>query len=115
MSGRIRLILVLGSANAMGPLSTAVYLPPLPHLTRDLGATASQVQFTLTACVTGLALGQLVVGPLSDRYGRRVPLVAVMSAYAVISVLCALAASAGQLTVLRFLQGLAGAGGIVIA
>jgi DHA1 family bicyclomycin/chloramphenicol resistance-like MFS transporter len=115
MSGRVRLILVLGAANAMGPLSIDMYLPALPELTRDLETSASQVQFTLTACVMGLALGQLVVGPLSDRYGRRVPMVAALGTYAVVSVLCALAASVGQLTVLRFLQGLAGAGGIVIA
>jgi MFS transporter, DHA1 family, multidrug resistance protein len=92
-----------------------MYLPAFPEIGRDLGASASQVQLTLTACVAGLALGQLVVGPLSDRLGRRRPLIAAMSTYAAVSVLCSLAGSAPLLMLLRLLQGLAGAGGVVIA
>jgi MFS transporter, DHA1 family, multidrug resistance protein len=112
---RVRLVLILGACNAIGPLSIDMYLPALPELSRDLGAGASAIQLTLTACVAGLALGQLVVGPLSDRVGRRTPLVAAMTTYACVSGLCALAASAPLLMLLRFLQGLAGAGGIVVA
>jgi MFS transporter, DHA1 family, multidrug resistance protein len=111
----VRLVVVLGSVNAIGPLSIDMYLPAFPEIAGDLGTSASQVQLTLTACVAGLALGQLLIGPLSDRLGRRVPLIAAMSTYAAASVLCSLAPSAPVLMALRLLQGLAGAGGVVIA
>ena len=111
----VRLVVVLGAVNAIGPLSIDMYLPAVPEIARTLHSTASQVQLTLTACVAGLALGQLVVGPLSDRMGRRLPLLAAMSTYAVASLLCSLASSVPMLIGLRFVQGLAGAGGIVIA
>jgi DHA1 family bicyclomycin/chloramphenicol resistance-like MFS transporter len=117
-SGRaaaVRLIVVLGAVNAIGPLSIDMYLPAFPEITRALGSSASQVQLTLTACVAGLALGQLVVGPLSDRIGRRLPLIAAMTTYSAASLLCALAPSVPVLIALRFVQGLAGAGGVVIA
>ena len=111
----IRLVIVLGAVNAIGPLSIDMYLPAFPDIAKDLDVSASQVQLTLTACVAGLALGQLFIGPLSDRFGRRLPLIAAMSTYAVASILCALAPSVLILTGLRFVQGLAGAGGVVIA
>jgi len=111
----VRLVIVLGSVNAIGPLSIDMYLPAFPEIARSLETSASSVQLTLTACVAGLALGQLLIGPLSDRYGRRTPLIAAMSVYAVASVLCALAPNVLTLTGLRFVQGLAGAGGVVIA
>jgi MFS transporter, DHA1 family, multidrug resistance protein len=110
-----RLIVVLGSVNAIGPLSIDMYLPAFPDIARSLHTSASSVQLTLTACVAGLALGQLAIGPLSDRFGRRVPLIAAMVTYALASLLCALATSVGALIALRFVQGLAGAGGLVIA
>ncbi|HYI17513.1 MAG TPA: Bcr/CflA family efflux MFS transporter, partial [Solirubrobacteraceae bacterium] len=113
--GTVRLVIVLGSINAIGPLSIDMYLPAFPEITQALDTGASQVQLTLTACVAGLALGQLVIGPLSDRFGRRVPLIAALVTYAVASLLCAAATSVGMLIALRFVQGLAGAGGIVIA
>jgi DHA1 family bicyclomycin/chloramphenicol resistance-like MFS transporter len=106
---------VLGAVNAIGPLSIDMYLPAFPDIAGSLGASAAQVQLTLTACVAGLALGQLVVGPLSDRLGRRMPLVAALTVYAVASVCCSVAPSAPVLMALRFVQGLAGAGGVVIA
>src|SRR3954471_16800112 len=99
---------------AIGPLSIDMYLPGLPEITRSLDASAAAVQLTLTAVVVGLALGQLVAGPLSDRIGRRRPLVVGLLAYSAVSLLCALAPSVGALTALRFLQGLAGGAGIVI-
>ena len=111
----VRLVIVLGSVNAIGPLSIDMYLPAFPEIARSLETSASSVQLTLTACVAGLALGQLLIGPLSDRYGRRTPLIAAMSVYAVASVLCAVAPNVLALTGLRFVQGLAGAGGVVIA
>ena len=113
--GTVRLAIVLGSINAIGPLSIDMYLPAFPEITQALDTGASQVQLTLTACVAGLALGQLVIGPLSDGFGRRVPLIAALVTYSVASLLCAAATSIGALIALRFVQGLAGAGGIVIA
>src|SRR4051794_38516829 len=114
-ASRVRLVVVLGAVNAIGPLSIDMYLPAFPEIAASLHTSAAQVQLTLTACVAGLALGQLVIGPLSDRLGRRLPLIAAMSTYAVASVLCSLAPGAPALMGLRFVQGLAGAGGVVIA
>jgi DHA1 family bicyclomycin/chloramphenicol resistance-like MFS transporter len=108
------LIVILGSMVAIGPLSIDMYLPGLPEITRSLHAQAAAVQLTLTAVVAGLALGQLVAGPLSDRIGRRRPLVVGLVSYAGVSLLCALAPSVLALAGLRFLQGLAGGAGIVI-
>jgi DHA1 family bicyclomycin/chloramphenicol resistance-like MFS transporter len=110
-----RLIFILGALTAFGPLSIDMYLPGLPDLAATLDAPAWAAQLTLTACLAGLALGQIVAGPLSDRLGRRAPLLAGVSAYAGASLLCALAPSVYALVGLRFVQGLAGAAGIVIA
>ena len=110
-----RLVIILGLVNAIGPLSIDMYLPAFPEIASDLGTSASQVQLTLTACVAGLALGQLLIGPLSDRLGRRTPLILAMTTYAGASILCALAPTVYVLMATRFLQGLAGAGGVVIA
>src|SRR3954462_8792035 len=111
----VRLVVVLGAVNAIGPLSIDMYLPAFPGIARALDAGASQVQLTLTACVAGLALGQLLLGPLSDRLGRGLQAVAALTTYSVVSLLCSLAPSAPALMGLRFLQGFAGAGGVVIA
>jgi DHA1 family bicyclomycin/chloramphenicol resistance-like MFS transporter len=112
---RARLVVVLGALSAFGPLSVDLYLPGLPKLTADFHAAASAGQLTLTACVVGLALGQLGFGPLSDRLGRRPPLVAGLVVYAAASLACALAPSIWVLVGLRLVQGLAGAAGIVVA
>ncbi|MFD9128740.1 Bcr/CflA family multidrug efflux MFS transporter [Kitasatospora sp. NPDC059571] len=112
---RLRLILVLGALSAFGPLSLDMYLPAFPSIAADLGVRAADVQLTLTACLLGLALGQLVVGPISDSRGRRTPLLIGLGCYAAVSLACAFAPSAGVLTGLRFAQGLAGAAGIVIS
>lgn len=111
---RVRLAVALGALVSFGPLSLDFYLPGLPGLGRDLDASASAAQLTLTACLAGLALGQLVAGPLSDRLGRRGPLVGGVLLYALASVACAAAPSIAVLVVLRLVQGLAGAAGIVI-
>jgi MFS transporter, DHA1 family, multidrug resistance protein len=115
LGGRAQVVLILGALSAFGPLSIDMYLPGLPELGRSLDAPAWAVQLTLTACLAGLALGQIVAGPLSDRFGRRGPLLVGVAAYAVASALCALAPSVEVLVVLRFAQGIAGAAGIVIA
>jgi MFS transporter, DHA1 family, multidrug resistance protein len=113
--GRARVVLILGALSAFGPLSIDMYLPGLPSLGATLDAPAWAVQLTLTACLAGLAIGQVVAGPLSDRFGRRRPLLIGVSAYAAASLLCALAPSIHALVALRFAQGIAGAAGIVIA
>jgi MFS transporter, DHA1 family, multidrug resistance protein len=114
-ASRARVVVILGALSAFGPLSIDMYLPGLPSLGATLDAPAWAVQLTLTACLAGLALGQIVAGPLSDRFGRRRPLIAGVAAYAAASLLCALAPSVFALVVLRLVQGVAGAAGIVIA
>src|SRR5438132_12560426 len=71
---RARLFVLLGGLTAFGPLSIDMYLPGLPAIARDLSASESVIQLTLTACLIGLALGQVVAGPVSDALGRRRPL-----------------------------------------
>ncbi|MER5380456.1 multidrug effflux MFS transporter [Streptomyces sp. NPDC002688] len=107
--------LILGGLTATPPLAMDMYLPALPEVTGSLHAPAATVQLTLTACLAGMALGQLVVGPMSDRWGRRRPLLAGLAVYVVATVLCALATDVGLLVAFRLAQGLAGAAGIVIA
>src|SRR4051794_17430812 len=81
--GRPVLVVVLGALSAFGPLSIDMYLPALPQMADDLGAPASLVQLTLTACLLGLAAGQLLGGPISDARGRRAPLIAGLCVYVV--------------------------------
>src|SRR6185437_12221551 len=109
------LTLLLGGFTAFGPLSMDLYLPAFPELAADLNASQAAVQLTLTADVIGLVVGQLLLGPLSDAHGRRRLLIGATLVCALTSVLCALAPSAGWLTVWRFLQGASGGGGIVLA
>jgi DHA1 family bicyclomycin/chloramphenicol resistance-like MFS transporter len=111
----VGMLIVLGALSAFGPLSTDMYLPGLPAMARDLGASPSAAQLTLSGCLIGLAVGQLIAGPLSDALGRRRPLLFGLSAYFAASVLCAVAPSIGPLLAVRFVQGLAGAAGIAIA
>src|SRR5947207_6999129 len=96
-------------------MSIDMYLPAFPALARDFHATEAQVQLTLTACFAGLALGQLLYGPVSDALGRRRPLYVGLVSYAAASALCAVAPNVAVLTGLRLVQGLGGAAGIVIA
>lgn len=109
------LAVVLGLLTIFGPISMDLYLPVLPALTAELRSTTSVAQLTITACLLGLAIGQVVAGPLSDRFGRRKPLIIGVIAYTVTSVLCALSPTVETLILARFVQGLAGAVGIVIA
>jgi DHA1 family bicyclomycin/chloramphenicol resistance-like MFS transporter len=109
------LAVLLGLLTIFGPISMDLYLPVLPALTIELESVTSTAQLTVTACLLGLALGQLIAGPLSDRFGRRRPLLAGVVAYVVTSALCALSPTIETLILARFVQGLAGAVGIVIA
>lgn len=115
LARRLRVIVVLGALSAMGPISIDLYLPGLPELADDLHTSASAAQLTLTACLAGLAIGQLLAGPLSDRLGRRRPLLVGLAGFCAASFACALAPDIISLTVLRLAQGFAGAGAIVIA
>ncbi|MFJ9520104.1 multidrug effflux MFS transporter [Kitasatospora sp. NPDC101801] len=108
-------VVVLGSLVALGPLTTDLYLPAIPALTGDLGSTAPAAQLTLTGSLLGLAIGQLVFGPMSDRLGRRRPLLAGLVLYTLSTLICAFAGSMPVLVGGRFLQGLSGAAGLVIA
>ncbi|GAB2943761.1 multidrug effflux MFS transporter [Nonomuraea fastidiosa] len=96
------------------PLSTDMYLPGFPTMARELGTDAAGVQLTLTAFLVGLATGQLVLGPLSDRYGRRGPILIGTGVCTLATALCAVAPTLGVLVVLRFVTGFAGAAGVVV-
>ncbi len=111
----LQLVLVLGALSAIGPLTIDAYLPALPALSAEMGATDSQAQLTITGLLIGLGVGQLLVGPLSDAVGRRRPLLVGLAAHGLTSVLCALAPSITLLAVTRTLQGLAGAAVAVVA
>ncbi|MBQ1079969.1 MULTISPECIES: multidrug effflux MFS transporter [unclassified Nocardiopsis] len=109
------LVLVLGVLTATGPLATDMYLPAFPQITRELGATEGQIGLTLTAIMIGMAVGQLVIGPMSDAWGRRGPLLVGVALFTVTSVLCVFVPNVTVFIALRFLQGVAGAAGAVVA
>ncbi|MFY1634797.1 multidrug effflux MFS transporter [Solwaraspora sp. WMMB335] len=112
---RIRLILVLGTLIAVGPLTIDMYLPALPAISDDLQTTAAGVQLTLTGTLAGLAIGQLIIGPLSDVWGRRRPLLVGTGLHIIASLLCVIAPNIAVLGVLRIVQGLGAAAAAVIA
>jgi DHA1 family bicyclomycin/chloramphenicol resistance-like MFS transporter len=112
---RIRMILVLGALVALGPLTIDMYLPALPTIGEDLSVTSSVVQLTLTGTLAGLALGQLIIGPLSDSLGRRRPLMAGIALHIVASLICMAAPNVAVLGFGRVLQGMGAAAGMVVA
>ncbi|MEO7078207.1 MAG: multidrug effflux MFS transporter [Rhodococcus sp. (in: high G+C Gram-positive bacteria)] len=114
-SERLRVILVLGALIALGPLTIDMYLPALPAIVDDLNSSSAAVQLTLTGTLIGLALGQLVIGPLSDIIGRRLPLIAGTAVHVVASLLCVLAPNVAVLGLFRGLQGLGAAAAAVVA
>ena len=111
----LQLVLVLGALIALGPLTIDMYLPAFPSLAEDLDASDSAVQLTLTGMLGGLAVGQLVIGPLSDAFGRRLPLLVGLVTHALASLLCAVAPSILMLSGVRVIQGFAGAAISVVA
>jgi DHA1 family bicyclomycin/chloramphenicol resistance-like MFS transporter len=115
MDNRTRLVVLLGSLCLLGPLSIDTYLPGFPAIAAEFGAAESQIQLSLTTFILGLSAGQLVVGPLSDSWGRRRPLLVGIGSYVVISLFCAVAPNALAFAGLRLLQGLGVAAGFVIA
>ncbi|HEV7726951.1 MAG TPA: multidrug effflux MFS transporter [Modestobacter sp.] len=110
-----RTALTLGAFVALGPLTIDMYLPALPTITDELATTSSTVQLTLTGTLIGLALGQLVLGPLSDAVGRRRPLLAGTALYVLASLLVLVAPDVAVLGLLRLVQGVGAAAGAVIA
>jgi DHA1 family bicyclomycin/chloramphenicol resistance-like MFS transporter len=112
---RLGMLAVLGALSSFGPLSMDMYLPSTPTIAANLHASQSLVQLTLSGCLAGLAVGQLIAGPVSDGLGRKRPLLAGLVAFTVLSVACAAAPDIGALIVFRFLQGMAGAGGVVLS
>ncbi|MDF1490291.1 multidrug effflux MFS transporter [Tessaracoccus caeni] len=112
---RIAIIVTLGLLTGLGPFTIDLYLPAFPALKADLNITDAQVQVTLSATTLGFALGQLVIGPWSDRIGRRAPLIVANTLHVTASVLVALAPNVEFLTAMRALQGIGAAGGAVVA
>lgn len=112
---RLRMTIVLGALTALGPFTVDMYLPAFPAVAASLAAEESAVQATLTGTTIGIALGQLLVGPWSDRVGRRLPLVVATSAHVIASLACAVAPDIVFLTIARVLMGAAAAAGGVVA
>lgn len=111
----VSVLFILGALVALGPLSTDAYVPGLPDLARDLRSSAFMAQLTVTTCLVGLALGQLVAGPLSDALGRRRPLIVGLVVYTAAGFLCATAPTAEALILFRGVQGVGGSFALVIA
>lgn len=108
-------VLVLGLLTALGPFTIDLYLPAFPNIAQELSVSASAVQLTLTATTLGFAAGQLVVGPLSDKYGRKLPLILATAVHVCASLGAALSTDITMLGVFRVLQGIGAAGGSVVA
>ena len=112
--GYYRLALILGALTAIGPLAIDMYLPSLPTIAREFGATAAAVQASLAAYYIGIAIGQALYGPLSDRVGRKPALYLGLGIFFVASLGCANATSVQMLVAFRFLQALGGCAPIVV-
>lgn len=114
-NSKVFLLVLLGMLTAFGPFVTDMYLPTLPTMGSYFNTTSSMVQLGITASMIGLAVGQIFFGPLSDRYGRRMPLLVAMWLFIVSTLFCVFAQDIYQFVTFRLIQGIAGAGGIVIA
>ena len=106
---RFFFILTLGALTMLGPMAIDLYLPALPAIARDMGEPLSRIQFTISAYTIGFALGQLLYGPLSDRFGRQKVMLPGLIGYIVTNILAALCTTADQLIFVRALQAMAGA------
>ncbi len=109
------LLAILGNLTAFGPFVTDFYLPCLPTLTKYFAASPSIIQTSLTAGMVGLAVGQLIIGPLTDKFGRRRPLLWCLALFVAATVGCILSTAIEPFVAFRLLQGLTGAGGLVIS
>lgn len=114
-NSRLYILIVVGIVSAFGPFVTDFYLPALPVLGGYFNTTASLVQLTLTFSMVGLAVGQLVIGPLSDKYGRKTPLIISLVLFCISTIGCLYAPDIYVFIFFRLLQGVSGAGGVVIS
>ncbi|HEY7229218.1 MAG TPA: multidrug effflux MFS transporter [Pseudolabrys sp.] len=112
--GTFALTALLAGLSAVGPLTTDMYLPSLPDISRQLDASTAQVQLTISAYLIGFAVGQIFYGPISDRHGRKPVLLSAIAIYCVASLACSLSTSIEMLIVARAFQALGGSGGIVL-
>lgn len=109
------LVICLGLVAAIAPLSIDMYLPSFPAIAEEFGASAAQIQLTLSGYMIGFTLGQLGYGPLSDRFGRKYVLLSGITIYIAMTVLCAVASDTETLTVFRFFQAIGGGAGTVLS
>lgn len=114
-NSKVFLLILLGMLSAFGPFVTDMYLPSLPAMADYFSTNSSMVQLGLTTSMIGLAIGQIFFGPLSDKYGRRPLLLASMLLFVISTVFCLFAPNIHSFVTLRLIQGIAGAGGIVIS
>ena len=114
-NSRLFILVFLGMMTAFGPFVTDMYLPTLPAMSEYFSTSSSMVQLGLTTSMIGLAVGQLFFGPLSDKYGRRPPLIAAMTLFLLSSIGCIYSKTILQFVSFRLIQGIAGAGGIVVS
>ncbi|EIV8404046.1 multidrug effflux MFS transporter [Escherichia coli] len=111
----LKYAIILGALTALGPLCTDFYLSALPDMTADLSSSNARAQLTLTTALIGLGFGQFIFGPLSDRIGRKKPLLASLLLFIMSSLWCAFTQDMNQLILARLIQGVAGAGGAVLS
>lgn len=114
-NSRLFLVLFLGVLAGIGPFVMDLYLPALPSVVTYFNTTLPTVQLSLTSCMVGLAIGQLIIGPVSDKFGRKLPLLLCISIFAVSGIGIAMTDNMQTLIAFRFLQGMSSAGGVVIA
>ena len=114
-NSKLFLVLLLGVLSAFGPFVVDLYLPSLPQLASFFETSASMTQLTLTTAMIGLAVGQLLLGPLSDKFGRKIPLIISLVIYIISTVLIVYAPNIEAIIVLRVIQGLSSAGSVVIS
>ncbi|HWE77382.1 MAG TPA: multidrug effflux MFS transporter [Pseudolabrys sp.] len=112
--GTFALTALLAALTAVGPLSTDMYLPSLPDIAHEFHASTPQVQLTLSAFLIGFAVGQIVYGPVSDRYGRKPVLLAAVGLFCAASLACTLSTSIEMLIAARAAQALGGSGAVVL-
>ncbi|WP_455487951.1 multidrug effflux MFS transporter [Haemophilus sp.] len=109
------LVILLGVLSAFGPFVVDLYLPSLPQLAQFFDTTASMTQLTLTTAMIGLAVGQLLLGPMSDKFGRKKPLIISLVIYIISTILLIFSPNIETMIVLRAVQGLSSAGSVVIS
>jgi len=112
--GRAYSLAILGALTTFGPMAIDLYLPAFPDVAVDLGVSVTTVPLTLTTSMIGMGVGQFLYGPLSDRYGRKKPMMVGLILFTVASVACALAPTFGVLLITRFFQSLGGGPSVVI-